>query len=97
MVNLVRFLGGGGVHTADHTGTITLLDNNAGIWEKMTTTGSNPPRLSGHTLIKIDASRAMLFGGQKEDGSCVNDVFILSVHSWVSLCSYGYTNACEPT
>ena len=59
-----------------------------GIWEKLVTTGNRPPPLNGHTWTKIDASKAMLFGGQKDDGSCINDVYILSVDTRVGASLY---------
>ena len=61
-----------------------LLSLCVGIWEKMATSGSRPPKLSGHTFTKIDRSKVVLFGGQTE-GKCISDVYILSLDSWVGL------------
>ena len=67
------------------TNSTHLESHIIGIWEKIVTTGNRPPQLSGHTLTMTDASHAVLFGGQKEDGSCVNDAYILSMDSWVRM------------
>ena len=66
-----------------------------GIWEKMATSGTKPPKLSGHTFTKIERSKVVLFGGQTE-GKCISDAYILSLDSWVGSCMASLGNRSYP-
>ena len=60
-------------------GLFTLL---AEEWSAQSTTGEAPPKMSGHTFIKINHSKALVFGG--ESGRCrISDTYLLNMKTWV--------------
>ena len=80
-LNVVSYIGG--LAIVRYLSCVSLYPHTyIGIWEKMNMSGNKPPKLSGHTLTKINATSAMLFGGQT-NGRCINDTYILSMDTWV--------------
>ena len=60
----------------------------AGVWSCPITTGERPPPCSHCTFTRVDDSRAVVFGGRKEEWERNNDVYIIDLHAMVMLYSY---------
>ena len=55
-------------------------------WLDQPSTGIEPPFVSAFTFTKIDATRAVVFGGHEHcNNRNYNDVYILDLRTWVCI------------
>ena len=54
----------------------------AEVWTAQPTSGEKPPPLDGHSFIKIDHHKAVVFGGFTGKGY-LDNTYILDMETWV--------------
>ena len=55
----------------------------SGLWSTPSTTGEEPPPISGFSLVKVSESTLVLFGGYNGD-DCTDDLYTLDINDMVS-------------